>query len=981
MAGQRVTPGQKKKYFTFRAEGSSIAVSAQRAGFSESTALRFERQTRINPEWTPNKEAAEMLRANRLRREAVAESKLPGPVPLDRLNPEAKRALEDFDYFRRRYFGRISMPWQILAANDLVQLLHTDEREFVDLNEPPGSGKALALWTPLATPTGWTTIGEVKVGDEVFDENGKPCRVVAKSEIFMGHDCYEVKTDDGASVVADAAHLWPVMLAPIARVKKRQKPHYEGKTGPKPNLSGVTVRETHDLTKTRNKRPSLAVGSALSLPQVDLPLDPYVLGVWLGDGHSAGGRISSSEDDQIWVRQFIEEAGFTTTDQRARQSFGVLKLQAILSQIGVLNNKHVPETYLRSSAEQRLSLLQGLIDTDGYVGPSGHVEFCNTNRDLAEAVRFLVHSLGAKASLRVGRATLNGKDCGPKYRVAFYLENCARLPRKAQLTRSAVRTTRRYLSVTPVESEPTQCIQVDSPSHLYLAGEGLMVTHNSTLLTDFKAWLICRDRTVRILTGSATQSLARRQLMRLRRSLERMVPLTADPKDIARGVAIDAESTLPKDFGRFKPTDKELWNQDAFIVMQHEGMGAIEDKEATCTAYGIDTEFTGGRFDYVEWDDLVSPKSVGSAQYREDLESIYVKTCEARVEPSGLMVLSGQRLAADDLHRFVLDMVRPPEDEDDELDEDEVREAIEQGDRSNMKYRHIVFKAHYEDRCKNEHTKASKPFPDGCLLDPRRLPWRDLASAQANNPSEYSLVYQQEDADPAQALVKREWVYGDENHLGCVDYDRDQWELPEGVSFHDCVVFATADPSPTMYWSVQAWCYHEPSKSMILLAHVRKKMRMPEMLDRDIHGNYTGIMEEWRKISDRIGFPIGTWIVEHNAAQRFMLQQSLLRDWRLVHGVEVRPHSTTMNKADPHYGVWTMANLWRLGRVRLPMRDGDARMSSMKLIEEVLVYDHGRTDDCVMAMWMGHWNLPDLALPEDTSTDIERPSWVLEAAF
>ncbi len=644
MAGQRVTPGQKKKYFTFRAEGSSIAVSAQRAGFSESTALRFERQTRINPEWTPNKEAAEMLRANRLRREAVAESKLPGPVPLDRLNPEAKRALEDFDYFRRRYFGRISMPWQILAANDLVQLLHTDEREFVDLNEPPGSGK-------------------------------------------------------------------------------------------------------------------------------------------------------------------------------------------------------------------------------------------------------------------------------------------------------------------------------------------------STLLTDFKAWLICRDRTVRVLTGSATQSLARRQLMRLRRSLERMVPLTADPKDIARGVAIDAESTLPKDFGRFKPTDKELWNQDAFIVMQHEGMGAIEDKEATCTAYGIDTEFTGGRFDYVEWDDLVSPKSVGSAQYREDLESIYVKTCEARVEPSGLMVLSGQRLAADDLHRFVLDMVRPPEDEDDELDEDEVREAIEQGDRSNMKYRHIVFKAHYEDRCKNEHTKASKPFPDGCLLDPRRLPWRDLASAQANNPSEYSLVYQQEDADPAQALVKREWVYGDENHLGCVDYDRDQWELPEGVSFHDCVVFATADPSPTMYWSVQAWCYHEPSKSMILLAHVRKKMRMPEMLDRDIHGNYTGIMEEWRKISDRIGFPIGTWIVEHNAAQRFMLQQSLLRDWRLVHGVEVRPHSTTMNKADPHYGVWTMANLWRLGRVRLPMRDGDARMSSMKLIEEVLVYDHGRTDDCVMAMWMGHWNLPDLALPEDTSTDIERPSWVLEAAF
>ncbi len=641
MPGSRVTPGQKKKYYQFRAEGNSIVVAAQRAGFSESTALRLEREARIAPEWSASAEAKEMMRSTREYRAMKAEAQLPGPIPLDKLKPEAKRALEDFGYFRERYFGRISMPWQLSAIQDLEQLLHTDDREFVDLNEPPGSGK-------------------------------------------------------------------------------------------------------------------------------------------------------------------------------------------------------------------------------------------------------------------------------------------------------------------------------------------------STLLADFKAWLICRDRTVRILTGSATQPLARRQLMRVRRSLERMTPLVADPKEVAKGITKDAESTLARDFGRFKPLDRELWSQDAFIVMQHDGMGAIEDKEATCTAYGIDTEFTGGRFDYVEWDDLVSPKQVGSAQYREDLESIYVKTCEARVEPSGLMVLSGQRLASDDLHRFVLDLVRPPDD----IDEDtpEVSE-VEDGDRSNMKYRHIVFKAHYEDRCTGDHAKTAPPYPEGCLLDPRRLPWRDLASAQANNPAEYSLVYQQEDADPDEALVRREWVYGDDGHIGCVDYDRGEWEVPPDISYHDCVVFACCDPSPSMYWSVQCYIWHDPSKRLILLAHARKKMKMPEMLDRSASGVFSGLMEEWQTISEKIGFPITSWVIEYNAAQRWMLQQTLFHDWLRIRGVEARPHSTGINKLDKNYGVWSLQPYWRLGRVRLPMRQGESRMNSMKLIEEVLVYDHGRTDDCVMAQWIGVVNIDQLTVPEDTSITPDRPSWVLEAAF
>ena len=506
----------------------------------------------------------------------------------------------------------------------------------------------------------------------------------------------------------------------------------------------------------------------------------------------------------------------------------------------------------------------------------------------------------------------------------------------------------------------------------------------SALLADFKCWLICKDRAVRMLTGSASQSLASRSLMRVRRSLERLTPLKADEKDLARGVALDAETTLARDFGRFKPLDRELWNRDAFIVMQHEGTGAIEDKEATLTAYGIDSEFTGGRFDFVEWDDLVSPKMVGSAPYREGLELIYTKTCEPRVEPEGLLVLCGQRLAADDLYRVALDMVRPPDDDEDDDEVTKTEDApIDPDDRSNMKYRHIAFKAHYQEKCQGHasHSKKAPAYPEGCLLDPRRLPWRDLSSAQANNPSEYSLVYQQEDADPAKSLVRREWVYGDDEFVGCIDDERQLWEIPADVSSHECLVYATADPSPTMFWSVQMWVYHAPTQRRILVDHVRRKMRMPEMLDRDASGKWSGVMHEWQDQSERLGFPIQTWIIEHNAAQRFMLQQTLVRDWRIMRGVDIVPHSTGINKADPKYGVWSLGPLWRQGRVRLPFKGGDTRLAVKDLIEEAIAYDHGRTDDCVMSMWMGEWNLPNLVMPEDTDVAADRPRWVLEAAF
>ena len=127
---------------------------------------------------------------------------------------------------------------------------------------------------------------------------------------------------------------------------------------------------------------------------------------------------------------------------------------------------------------------------------------------------------------------------------------------------------------------------LESPEKEYVVMNMPPGSGKTTLLHDITCWVICRNRSVRLLTGSATMSLAKRNLMRVRRSLERIVPETADDVLKERGLAVDAESTMALDYGRFKPIEREVWTNEAFIVMQREEDGAISEKEPTLSAYG-----------------------------------------------------------------------------------------------------------------------------------------------------------------------------------------------------------------------------------------------------------------------------------------------------------------------------------------------------------------------------------------------------------
>jgi hypothetical protein len=484
--------------------------------------------------------------------------------------------------------------------------------------------------------------------------------------------------------------------------------------------------------------------------------------------------------------------------------------------------------------------------------------------------------------------------------------------------------------------------------------------------------------------GSSSQRLAEWYSRRLRSELDRAYPVRAELNDVRLGLAVDAEATLQEDFGMFRPDSTEIWRSEAFTVLQ-QGDVPLSQKEPTWSAFGMDSGFLGGRFDLVIWDDVYDPRKMRSADSREDMRRWWDEVAETRLEPGGLLILQGQRMSADDIYRYALDKVAPP----DELElEDEIN--VEDAPAEWRKYHHLKYPVHYEDRCKGDHKPDATPWPEGCLLYPRRLPWRRLRHIKAQTPDRFEVLYQQSDVNPANVLVDPLWVTGGKGtdgveHPGCWDEDRDLWELPQGIS-DDLFVIATADPSPSQFWALQCWAYNPHTEYRYLLESYRRKMDAPSFLDWS-HENQTfsGVAEDWWQITNNMGRPITHWVVEANAAQKFIMQYDHFRRWAALRNVQLVPHYThSRNKGDPKYGVQMLAPLWRVGRIRLPGKQNtEARPHSLLLVNEVTKWNAegtgARTDDCVMAQWFLEHNLEKLYTPNVTQNTQWRPSWLVEA--
>jgi len=351
-------------------------------------------------------------------------------------------------------------------------------------------GKALGLDTPVPTPTGWRTMGDLAPGDAVFDEAGAPTTVVAVTPPMIDRPCREVVFGGGESVIADASHLW---LTVDKNGRRYGRTHY-------------AVRTTDEIARTltargeRNHHVPLA-DPVQYPPRLDLPIEPYTFGAWLGDGTTTKAEITSWD---IEVLDQIVGDGYPTRrlsyghhlyriggtgrsrDADTGRYMRNLSLSSLLRDLGVMEGKFVPRRYLEAGTGQRLALLQGLMDTDGYVdGVAGRCEFTSTNARLADAVVELAAGLGFRPVQSIGRALLNGIDHGPKYRVKFTPDRPVfRLPRKLLRQKSSESRFHRFHAIADVReiaSVPVRCIQVAAPTGLFLVSRSFIPTHNSSL--------------------------------------------------------------------------------------------------------------------------------------------------------------------------------------------------------------------------------------------------------------------------------------------------------------------------------------------------------------------------------------------------------------------------------------------------------------------------------------------------------------------
>ncbi len=412
---------------------------------------------------------------NRAQAEVYSVAEKRGGEDYHLLGDLLNETMEEIEAASGRTDEMIGVPTGFIELDELTHGLHPGQMIVVAAR--PAVGKALALDTPLATPEGWTTMGEVEVGTVLLDARGRATRVVAATDVLTGRPCFEVEFSDGTVIVADAQHQW---LTDTRASRRSFQAARDGRNRTTNQRTLPAVRTTEEIAATlrtstgdRRLNHSVPLTEPLELPEgTDLPLPPYVLGAWLGDGTTDAAQITTADDEMV---MFLEAEGLrvrptsapmrysltlpldevterecvvcgATFTPRTRQvktcgrscggrakgtgrleprcpdcgelCTGLRRCQrcrddhgtvkALLRRAGVLGDKHIPVAYLRASVTQRRALLAGLLDTDGTVTVGGCPQFTTTSARLLDDVSDLLAGLGYRFG--VSRKLVRGRS-------------------------------------------------------------------------------------------------------------------------------------------------------------------------------------------------------------------------------------------------------------------------------------------------------------------------------------------------------------------------------------------------------------------------------------------------------------------------------------------------------------------------------------------------------------------------------------------
>ena len=422
-------------------------------------------------------------------------------IPKAAIIPEEKKLDHEIDY--SKYSTRPLMEHQKIAVEKLLS-----NNRYI-LADDMGLGKFLPVDTFIYTPFGKVKIGNIKINDYVIGSDGKPYKVTG---VFPQgkKETYKITFNDGFSILAGDEHLWSVSSPNYSKNRNNNRNKKSLILSTKQMFdknSEILINGTNNNRKYKiktyykspngNNKWQIPISQPIQFYNNDkLPIDPYLFGLSLGDGsfNKNGVKFSVHKDDydELFNNFILNEH-----KPRGNNRIGYINLKKIIEELNIENfrshNKYIPDVFKYSSVENRLSLLQGLMDTDGHCMLSKNntfngTEYSTVSEKLCDDVCEIVHTLGgiARKKERKSYYKKNGKkiECRKSYRVNIKLPNGMipfRLNRKKTLYNEPKKyPVGRYIKKIEKDKEyECVCISIDSPDKLYVA-EHAIVTHNTT---------------------------------------------------------------------------------------------------------------------------------------------------------------------------------------------------------------------------------------------------------------------------------------------------------------------------------------------------------------------------------------------------------------------------------------------------------------------------------------------------------------------
>ena len=414
---------------------------------------------------------------------------------------EINEAMEDAAVVRE--FAKFN---QVRLSDKQLELYHgMSDATITTVTGPPGTSKAQPLDAKILTPQGWVCMCDLKVGDLVITASGEPTPITGIYPYGM-KEVYTVSFSDGAKTACCLDHLWKTQTT-------RERNFYTKVAGKKVRVyKEGQVRTTKEIMETLNLdgkiNHTIPITAPVKFIPVNLPLDPYLLGALLGDGGlthrilfssvdkfiidkvDAAAQIESCKLNLLFSKGDFKEYSIVDKHTDGKSSYSENKIRRKITELGLFGkksaDKFIPSIYLTAALEDRISLLRGLMDTDGTTSRTS-VTYCTVSARLRDDIIELVRGLGGIAKYSTQKTYYTYKGKRKQGQDAFVVSICLpsdinpfSLPRKADkvIPKSKYKPTRYITDISYRSTENVQCISVQDDSHLYLTDD-YIVTHNT----------------------------------------------------------------------------------------------------------------------------------------------------------------------------------------------------------------------------------------------------------------------------------------------------------------------------------------------------------------------------------------------------------------------------------------------------------------------------------------------------------------------